>query len=47
MPDSRVHFYKADLKLHIQITNNDRVKQVRFWVTFNDQELASIGFDYP
>lgn len=47
MPGSRVHFYKADLKLHIQITVDDQVKEVRFWVTFNDQELSSITLNYP
>ncbi|KEF55793.1 uncharacterized protein A1O9_08544 [Exophiala aquamarina CBS 119918] len=47
MPGSRVRFYKADLQLHIQITDNTQVKEVKFWVTFNDQELSSIAMNYP
>jgi hypothetical protein len=47
VPGSRMQFYKADLKLHIQITFSDKIKETRFWVTFNDQELSSITLNYP
>lgn len=47
VPGSRMQFFKANLKLHIQVTCNDQIKETRFWVTFNDQELSSITLNYP
>lgn len=44
---SKVRFYKAELKLHIQITQNEQVGEIKFWITFMNKELSAITLKYP